>query len=140
MKSDPTTIESRDILSNRLITGAVYWVPALALVASGFLDIGQGWRTAVWTVALTTMGVACVANALRCGRVHCYVTGPFFLAMATLTLLYGLGVAPLGKHGWNLIPATVLVGALVLCCLPEVLFGRYRRTRGAFACNNRNQR
>jgi len=127
MKFDEATNESRDILSNRLTAGALFWLPVLALVVTGFLHIGQGWRTAVWTVALMTMGTACFANALRCGRVHCYVTGPFFLIMAMVTLLFGLGVAPLGKHGWNLIATTVLVGALALCCLPEVFFGRYRR-------------
>jgi len=125
MKSDTATNESRDILFNRLLAGAVFWLPALALVASGFLDIGPGWRTGVWTIALTTMGVACVANALRCGRVHCYATGPFFLVMAIGTILYGLGLVPLGKHGWNLIGATVLVGGIALSCLPEVFLGRY---------------
>ncbi len=37
-----------------------------------------------------------MANALRCGRLHCYITGPFFVAMAIVTLLYGLGAVPLG--------------------------------------------
>jgi hypothetical protein len=32
------------------------------------------------------MGVACIVNALRCGRVHCYLTGPFFLLMAVIAL------------------------------------------------------
>jgi hypothetical protein len=109
----------------------VFWLPVLALIASGFLDIGQGWQTAIWTVSLTTMGAACVANALRCGRVHCYATGPFFLAMALVTLLYGLGVIPMGNHAWNLIALAVLVGGIALCCLPEVFFGRYRRDRAA---------
>jgi len=121
--------ESRDILSNRMLAGGVFWLPALALVASGFFDIGQSWRTAVWVVALTTMGAACIANAIRCGRVHCYATGPFFLAMAIVALTYGFGVTPMGKHGWNLIGLTVLVGALVLSYLPEALLGRYRRGR-----------
>jgi peptidoglycan/LPS O-acetylase OafA/YrhL len=121
--------ESRDILSNRMLAGAVFWLPALVLLASGFFDIGQGWRTAIWVVALTTMGAACIANAIRCGRVHCYATGPFFLIMAIVALTYGLGLTPMGKHGWNLIGLTVLVGAIVLCCLPETFLGRYRRGR-----------
>jgi len=129
MKLDGSTNETRDMLSNVTVIGAVYWLPALALVASGFFDIGQGWRAAVWIVALATMGAACVANARRCGRMHCYFTGPFFLIMAVVTLLYALGVMPLGKLGWNVIGTTVLVGTLALYWLPEVFFGRYRRTR-----------
>jgi hypothetical protein len=125
------TNEWRDILSNPMVTVAVFWLPTVALVASASLDIGQGWRTAIWTVVLTTMGAACVANALRCGRVHCYASGPFFLVMAIVTLLYGLGVAPLGRHGWSSITLTVLVGAIVLCCPPEAFLGKYRRWRGA---------
>ena len=68
-----------------------------------------------------------MVNAARCGRVHCYLTGPFFLVMAVVTLLYGLGIMPLGRGGWNLISMAILIGAIVLCCLPELLFGRYRK-------------
>jgi hypothetical protein len=87
-----------------------------------------GWRTAIWTAALAVMGGACIANASRCGRIHCYVTGPFLLLAALGTLLYGLGVIPLGANGWNVIGLTILIGAIVLCCLPELLFGKYRRS------------
>ena len=127
MNPTQTPNENRDILANRVITWAVYWLPALALVAAGFLKLNQGWRAALWTAALTAMGTACVVNAFRCGRVHCYAMGPFFLLMALVSLLYGLGVAPLGEHGWNIITLIVLFGAAVLYWLPEVFFGRYRR-------------
>lgn len=117
---------SRDILSNRLVTALVYWLPIVVLIASGFFEIPLGWRTAIWTAALTIMGAACVANAMRCGRVHCYVTGPFFLVMAVVALLYGLGVLPFGQDGWNVIGLIVLIGFVVTYWLPERLFGKYR--------------
>jgi len=120
MNVDKTINESRDILCNRLVAASVFWLPVLALIVSGFLNIGHVWRTVIWTSALATMGAGCIANALRCGRVRCYLTGPFFLVMAVVTILYGLGVAPLGEHAWNIIASTVLVGGLVLCYLPEV--------------------
>jgi hypothetical protein len=75
------------------------------------------------------MGAACMVNAFRCGRVHCYLTGPFFLLMALVTLLYGLGGTPQVRDGWNLIGLTILVGASILCCLPEMLWGKYRGGR-----------
>lgn len=81
-------------------------------------------------MAFATMGVGCVVNAVRCGRVHCYITGPFFLVMASVAVLYGFGALALGKHGWNLLGAAALVGALVLTYLPERLVGTYRRTHG----------
>jgi len=74
------------------------------------------------------MGTACIANALRCKRVHCYLTGPFFLLMALVTLLFGLGIVPLGGNGWNRIGLTILVGAIALCCLPELVWGKYRKS------------
>ena len=57
------------------------------------------------------------------------MTGPFFLVMALVTLLYGLGLVPLGRSGWSLIGLTILVGGIALCCLPEMLVGRYRKGR-----------
>jgi len=109
------------------VSALVFWLPAIAIAVAGTPAFSDNWRTTVWAVALSTMGAACLANALRCGRVHCYLTGPFFLLMALVTLLYGIGVAPLGRQGWNLIGLTILVGAISLCCLPEMFFGKYRK-------------
>ncbi len=120
---------ARDILSNQWLAVAVFWLPILVLVVTGGSRVGGGWRTIAWTAALGVMGTACMANAVRCGRLHCYLTGPFFLVMAFAALLYGLGILPLGRHGWNLLSLTVLVGGLALCCLPERFFGKYRRGR-----------
>ena len=127
MKSDATTCESRDILESRWRVFALYWLPAIAIVAAGTPVISSGWRTVVWTVALVTMGVACIVNALRCGRVHCYLTGPFFLLMALIALSYGLGILHLGGNGWNLLGLMTLIGAIALWCLPEMLLGKYRQ-------------
>jgi len=127
MKSDATTCESRDILSSRWRVFLLYWLPVIAIVAIGPLAISNGWRAVVWTVALATMGAACMVNALRCGRVHCYVTGPFFFLLALVALLYGLGILHLGREGWNLLGAITLVGTIALWCLPEMLLGKYRK-------------
>jgi hypothetical protein len=129
MKCATGTSDSRDILSNPLLAFVLFWVPAIAIVATGNAKVGAGWRTGVWAAALSIMGATCIANAARCGRVHCYITGPFFLAMALVTLLYGLGALSLGEHGWDWIGLTILAGAVVLCCLPEFFLGRYRQHR-----------
>src|ERR1700719_2299379 len=121
---------SRDVLCDRRFVVGVYWLPAGVIVASGFLAMDPRARGALWTVALATMGVGCLANLLRCHRVHCYLTGPFFLVMAMVALLYALGVLPLGENGWNLLGAVALGGALVFYYIPERLFGRYRRRTG----------
>jgi hypothetical protein len=127
VESSATTCKSRDILSSRLRVFLLYWLPAIAIVVVGVPAISSGWRTVVWTVALATMGVACIVNALRCGRVHCYLTGPFFLLMALIALSYGLGMLHLGWNGWNLLGLMTLIGAIALWCLPEMLLGKYRK-------------
>ena len=123
------TSNSRDILSNPRLAFVFFWLPAIVLVVSGRFALSSGLRSIIWFAALAIMGVACTANAVRCGRMHCYLSGPFFLVMAFVTLLYGLGVVPLGRNGWNVISLTILVGAITLCCLPELFFGKYRRGR-----------
>ena len=127
MESSASTCKSRDILSSRWRVFLLYWLPAIAIVVAGAPAISNGWRTIVWTVALATMGVACIVNALRCGRVHCYVTGPFFLLMALVALSYGLGFLHLGGNGWDLLGLATLIGAIALWCLPEMFFGKYRQ-------------
>ena len=129
MESGDKAKSQRDILAIPWLACALFWLPVLAIAVTGRSSFSSGWRTVVWTAALGTMGIACLANAARCGRVHCYITGPFFLAMAAVTLLYGLSVVPLGRHGWNLIRMTILVGAIALCCLPELFLGKYRKGR-----------
>jgi len=124
---DATACKSRDILSSRWRVFLLYWLPAIAMVAVGPLPISSSWRAVVWTVALATMGAACTVNALRCGRVHCYLTGPFFLLMALVALSSGLGILHLGRNGWNLLSLIILIGAIVLWCLPEMFLGKYRQ-------------
>jgi len=104
----------------------LYWLPAIAFVVAGAAVISNGWRTAVWTVALATMGGACTVNAFRCGRVHCYLTGPFFFLMALIASSYGLGILRLGGMGWNLLGLITLIGTAALWYLPEMLWGKYR--------------
>jgi hypothetical protein len=73
------------------------------------------------------MGVACLFNAFRCGRVHCRFTGPFFILGAFASLGYGLGLLPLGPSGWSWIGLGTIVGAIGLTCLPELFLGRYQQ-------------
>jgi hypothetical protein len=117
---------SQNDLASGIAPTALHWgPPVLLLVLTNSLD---GWpRTAGWTIGLTWMGALCLWNAARCRRVHCLFTGPFFLAMAAIVLLAGLGVVSLGAGGWRILTATVLVGGAVLWCVPEMILGRYWR-------------
>jgi len=103
---------------------AFFWGPGVLLLV---LTTQLGWweRTMGWTAGLTWLAATCLWNSARCRRVHCMFTGPFFLAMAVLTLLAGFRIISLGESTWNVLGDAILIGGIVLCCGPELIWGRY---------------
>src|SRR5262245_47999761 len=94
--------------------------------ALGFF-VSSGVRTVLWTLSLGFMGAICLVNASRCGRIHCYFTGPFFILVAVTSLGYGIGLLPFGRSGWKWIGNLTIIGAIMLSSIPEFVLGRYRR-------------
>jgi hypothetical protein len=77
---------TRDADWARGIRGCLTWgIPITILLVSP--KIGTRYLVVLWPVLLTFMGGACLLNARRCGRTHCYVTGPFFLRLAGVRFL-----------------------------------------------------
>jgi len=114
--------EVRDTTSDadwaRGIRGCLTWgIPVAILLIAPV--IGARYLVIVWPVVLALMGVPCLLNARRCGRIHCYFTGPFFLLLAGAALLYGLGVLPLGAKGWSMLSLALVIGSIALCCVPQ---------------------
>ncbi len=113
-----------DMATRRI--GMLLWgVPLAAIAATAVMEVAPLTRTLVWTVSLVWVGVACLANAWRSGRVHCHVTGPFFLLLAALSLVHGLGIVSLGPSGWLLIGAILVLGTPLLVLVPEWIWGKY---------------
>jgi len=115
----------RDLLRRGISAFLLWWLPWLAF-ALGYSQ-SPALRTVLWITSLAFMGVACLMNAFRCGRVHSYFTGPFFILGAIVSLGYGVGFLPFGPSGWKWIGTVTIIGAIALCCIPEFIFGRYRR-------------
>ena len=72
--------------------------------------LGAGWGTArawLWVPSLAVAGSACVANASRCGRSHCFVTGPLFLLGALATLLDATGLVAID---WRWVGIAIVAG------------------------------
>jgi hypothetical protein len=109
----------RDLASSR--TGLVVWgVPGLFVLGGVAFP---GVRPLLWAVGFFAAGAACVANARRCRRTHCYITGPLYLGLSAASVLIGLGV--LSWSWWSLL---VLWGAgTFLAHVPEFLGKRYLR-------------
>jgi hypothetical protein len=109
--------QSRDLACGG--SALLLWgVPVVALI------VGANWRHGLflWIPAFLVMGAACLANAARCGRVHCYVTGPLCLLAAVYAALAVVHLVPM--------PAGIFLNSIlaitVLAFLVEIPLGRYR--------------
>ncbi|MGH6986689.1 MAG: hypothetical protein ACRED9_07615 [Caulobacteraceae bacterium] len=123
-----TTLEHArtDLLADWRKTLALYGLPSAAIMASGAAPLSDPTRGAIWAFASLIMAGACLANALRCGRVHCWFTGPFLLLMALASALLGAGVGNLGPGGWGDLGLLLMIGAASLMFVPELILGKYR--------------
>ena len=120
--ASPAECRARDLACSRRAI-MLWYLPAVALFVPVSTDVARAW---IWTTALTVMGVACLVNARRCGRLHCYVTGPVFLAGAGLSLLHSLGLPLLS---WDWTGGLVLAGWVVGHAI-EAVRGRYALNHG----------
>ena len=120
-----TTQERKDLLTGWKTSLLAWGLPIAGLVVGGALE----WQPVVWPIAFAWIGVACLINARRCGRLHCYLTGPYFLLLAGLALAHGLALLPLGDAGWDWIGGAALIGGVVLYYLPERIWGKYLTNR-----------
>jgi hypothetical protein len=121
-----TRLAEVEDLTERPLASFLFWkLPAVLVVGVALLDVGSVGQALIWAPSLAIGGAACLANAVKCRRVHCYFTGPFFLLMAAVSLLHGLGALPLGEGGWTWIELVTLIGAITLGYVPELVWGRY---------------
>ena len=120
----PETSERHDWVTSGASYAIAWGLPSAAVVAA--IWAAPGLRAVVWAAALVWMGTACLINARRCGRVHCRFTGPFFLVMAVVVALDGLGAISLGSRGWAWIAIAIVLGTAAIWILSERLWGRYR--------------
>lgn len=105
-----------------------WWLPIALGISSNLLPSAlkaRGVPTLVWAIAFAWMGAACLLNARRCHRVHCYISGPILLVSALVLGLIGLGIVSVSQNGLNLV-AWATFGLVVLSYIPELILGRYR--------------
>lgn len=124
------TDRSRD-WSRQPLGVVLWWGAPIALgVSTNFLGLSLAWTASIWAAALAWMGTGCVLNALRCARLHCYISGPVLWLGAVATVLVGIGVFS-GQHALSDSVNVTLLLAL-LSFVPEWALGRYRdpRARG----------
>jgi hypothetical protein len=120
--SEDTDPSQKDLLASPQ-SRLLFWLPWVLILIGCF--IGGVTRTVLWTVGFSLAGTACLINARRCGRRHCFYTGPLYLLAALVSLLYGLHVFALGFNGWNWILGITVAASLFFCFVLEKLLGKY---------------
>ena len=101
----------------------VWWLPLGIGVAALLFGLAPRATAAIWAFLFVWMGAGCVWNAARCGRLHCYISGPVFLLGALAMVLMASGVV-LSPHALNNAVSFTLLFAL-LSFLPEMIWRRY---------------
>jgi hypothetical protein len=101
-------------------------VPMFILVATNFVGdyVPVNIIVLVIVASFIWMGMACVWNAKRCRRRHCYYSGPIFLLGAMASLLVGFRLVDFGADGLS-----IVIGMTILAALStygsEFIWGRY---------------
>lgn len=114
---------TRDDLVERKARWIVWGVPYAVILAGIFTPADV--RAWLWTGAFTVAGMACLLNAARCRRAHCYFTGPLFLILAVASVLEGTGILSVG---WVWIAAAAIAGSAAAY--------RVERYRGKYASSS----
>ena len=119
----PESENHEDWVSNSRSYMLAWGLPGIILLVGIFLE--PSTRTFMWAGALVWKGVACLANATRCGRTHCYFTGPYFLVLAIVTVLHGLQIVWLGAYGWLGLGLAIVAGGGALWFVTEKVWGKF---------------
>ena len=98
----------------------LWCLPVVALIIGSYWPRG---RLLLWIPAFLVMGVACLVNAARCGRVHCYVTGPLSFLAIVYVMLAEFHLVPMDA-GYFL---DSILAVSILAFLAEIPLGRYRK-------------
>lgn len=117
MTEDFADAQERDLARTR--TRLLLWFLPVVLAAAGFLNPRHRWL--LWAIAFPWAGLACIANAWRCGRVHCTFTGPLYIA---LSLACAANARGWSSVGWRWIWGAAAMGTL-FAFMPEWKGRRY---------------
>jgi hypothetical protein len=119
----PQARSRKDWLGNARASLLAWWLPQAAIIAGPVVTVPV--RTAVWVGALVWMGAACLFNARRSGRTHCWITGPYYIAMVGPVLTLGTGTVAAGLYAWIACALLILVGDKIIWWATERAWGIY---------------
>ena len=117
---------SKDLAAKPLSFFWAWGLPVAVLFSTNFMEGFAPFSVIIVIISAVFfwMGLACLINARRCRRRHCYYSGPIFLAGGAAVLLVGFEIISLGADGLIVIVYGTLFLAL-LTYLTEPVFGKY---------------
>jgi hypothetical protein len=115
---------SRDWLSGAGSYVLAWGLPHFVIIAALLVPVPV--RTAIWILALVWMGAACLINARRCGRTHCWFTGPYYLLLIAPVAVLGSGLIAAGFAAWLALAGLILLGSKLIWWLTERSLGKFR--------------
>jgi hypothetical protein len=114
---------SRDWLRTPRTSLLAWWIPEAAILAGLLVPVTV--RAAIWIIALSWMGTACILNARRCGRRHCRYTGPYYLAMIAPVLVLASGIVSTDLYTWLFLGVLILAGSKIIWWATERAWGKF---------------
>lgn len=133
--------DKKDLAAGPLSFLLAWGLPLLAFITANLAEDAISTEATVLILAgsFAWMGIACVLNARRCRRRHCYYSGPVFLLGAAAIVLVGFEIVPPGRERLGaVIGATLALVALTF--VSELFWGstsRRGRASGAAKCRKR---
>jgi hypothetical protein len=119
------TSPARGDWARRPLSMIAWWGLPLAVGASAsLLQVPFRAGAAIWAGAFAWMATGCLLNAMRCHRVHCYISGPIFLIGAAIAGADGAGMISLSPTTFTNAVSAIMVLA-VLSFVPEMVWKRY---------------
>jgi hypothetical protein len=124
----PMTNEAvRNDWARQPLSVCLWWGLPVAIGASAsLLHLPFRADAGLCAVLFLWMAMGCLLNAMRCHRLHCYISGPVLLAGAVFAALAARGLIDMSPRVFGNAVGATLVLAL-LSFLPEILWKRYAR-------------
>jgi len=122
-RSPVESAKSRDWVRQPI--GIIFWwgLPVGLGVSMNFSHLPLPETASAWAVALAWMGTGCLLNALRCGRRHCFISGPVLWLGAIAAALVAVGILSGRNALGEAVNGTIALAALSF--LSERFWGPY---------------
>jgi hypothetical protein len=122
-----TNEAARNDWARQPLSVCLWWGLPVAIGASAsFLHPSFRADAGLCAVLFLWMATGCLLNAMRCHRLHCYISGPVLLVGAIFAALTAAGVIQVSLRMFdNAVGATLILALLSL--VPEIVWERYAR-------------